>query len=579
MPFRPPRQPEIDPLKVEAFGQVVDRYYETADAYLGELLDGRDENWTVMIVSDHGFASDSTRPRSTDSRIGHGAAADWHRRFGILILSGAHVQPGATIEEASVYDVAPTILALFGQPVPRSWPGKVLWQALEPAFLDEHPVRYRNEDPEREELLMADGETPIDPAAAELVQKLQTLGYVSSGTGDAEDSLTARNNAGVALMAEGRYAEAEQEFRAGLEIEPLAAMLRFNLGMTLYFQGRTDEATARFTEALGAPSTMRMAGLMLAQIRLRGGNPEAASELLERVLATEPDAADLRNLLGVTLERRGDVEGARKEYLHAARLDPDVAMPRNNLGNLAKLAGDLETAEQWYLRAIEADPYFMPAYNNLALVYQDRGQLDRALDLYGRALGKAPNNAELLNNVGSWYYQSGDHDEAQKLWQRAALVDPTYPSPLNNLASLRINAQAYADAERLLRRALELDPGYGDARINLSLVLRRRGQPEAALAELRLATADPLAAPTAWLQLGFLELERGFVDAAIEALDQAGSLLPGNVQVLNGLGEAYRRKGQRDLALEMWRRSLTLDPSQARVRQSLEALEQAEQPG
>ena len=77
------------------FGEIVDRYYETADGFLGRLLADR-EGWTVMIVSDHGFATDATRPRTTDSRIGHGAAADWHRRFGILVLSGEVHPPGRT---------------------------------------------------------------------------------------------------------------------------------------------------------------------------------------------------------------------------------------------------------------------------------------------------------------------------------------------------------------------------------------------------------------------------------------------------------------------------------------------------
>ena len=38
-----------------------------------------------------------------------------------------------------------TILALFGQPVPRSWPGRALGGVLEDAFLERYPVRYRND--------------------------------------------------------------------------------------------------------------------------------------------------------------------------------------------------------------------------------------------------------------------------------------------------------------------------------------------------------------------------------------------------------------------------------------------------
>jgi len=570
MPFRPPLLPGIDPADFESFSEIVDQYYETADGYLGELLADRDEDWTVMVLSDHGFASDASRPRTTDSRIGHGAAADWHRRFGILILSGAHVRAGTRLEEASVYDIAPTILALFGQPIPQSWPGRVLGTVLDEEFLEQHPVRYRPDDPERDEIDRAATE---DPSAADLIRKLRTLGYVSSGS-DRSESITARNNAGVALLSEGRFEDAESEFRAGLAAEPGAAMLRFNLGVALRFQGRPDEASPLFEEAMNTPATLRMAGTQLAMIRLDQGDLAAAEELLRTVLAAEPGASDSHNLLGRVLKRKGDLEGAREAFLHAADLDPDIAFPRNNLGNLAKESGQIDDAERWYLRAIEADPYFMGAYNNLALVYQDRGELQKALDLYDRALAKAPSNAELLNNVGSWYYASGDFEEARQLWTRAAAAAPNYPSPLNNLAGLAIHAQRFSDAEPLLRRAIELDPDYGDARINMALALGSRRDFDGAREHLKRATDDPAAASRAWLQLGFLELQQGFVDAAIRAFESSRDLDSSNVQVWNGLGEAYRLTGRTHEAIEMWKRSLAMDPSQEPLRGSLEQLEQ-----
>jgi Flp pilus assembly protein TadD/predicted AlkP superfamily phosphohydrolase/phosphomutase len=570
MPYRPPPLPGVDPDRLQSFSAMVDRYYETADQYLGRLLEDRDESWTVMILSDHGFANDASRPRSTDSRIGHGAAADWHRRFGILVLSGAHVDHAGSVDEATVYDIAPTILALFGQPIPRSWPGKVLGQALKAEFVDEHPVRFRTDDPPREQ--QVGGDTPVDPDAAELIAKLRNLGYISSG-GEEGDSVSARNNAGVAYLSEGRYADAEREFRAGLVAAPGAPMLRFNLGMALRMQGRVDEASRLFEEVLDVPQTLRMAGHMLAQIRVAEGNLPEAERLLRQVLTREPDAAEIRNALGRVLELAGDGEGARAEYLHATELDPDTALARNNLGNLAKQEGRDAEAESWYLRAIEANPYFMGAYNNLALVYQERGQMEKALDLYDRALAKAPDNAELLNNVGSWYYATGDLEQARRLWTRAAAAAPEYPSPLNNLAGMAINAQRYDEADQLLRRAIDLDPGYGDARINMAILLRGRGDIDGARAQLRLAVEDPRARRTAWAQLGYLELEQGYVEEALQALEQATRHAPRDIHAWNAWGEAHRRLGRRDRALEIWRHSLGLEPNQPQLEASIRALE------
>ena len=322
MPYRPPPVPGVDTRGQQSFSAIVDRYYELADDYLGRLLEDRD-GWTVMILSDHGFASDATRPRSTESRIGHGAAADWHRRFGILVLSGAHIRPGTRIDEASVYDIAPTVMALFGQPVPRAWPGRVLGSALDEEFLEAHPVRYSLEDPARRDVT---SEGLQDPAAADLLQKLESLGYISSGS-EGSDSLTARNNAGVALLAEGRFAEAESEFRAGLEATPGSPMLQVNLAIALRFQGRVDEAVVLLEQGVEHPSTLRMAGQVLGQIRLERSELDGAENVVRRVLDSEPDASEVRNTLGL------DSREARRPRRRAAGVPArDTARPGRGAG-------------------------------------------------------------------------------------------------------------------------------------------------------------------------------------------------------------------------------------------------------
>jgi tetratricopeptide (TPR) repeat protein len=576
MPYRPPRLPGVDPERYAAFRHVVDRYYQTADEYLGRLLEGKDGTWTVIVLSDHGFVSDARRPRLTDSRIGHGAAADWHGRFGIVVLSGAKVARGRRLDEASVYDIAPTILALFGQPVPRSWAGHVLGPALDPAFLERHPVRYTTEEPRRgERVAGTDGEA--DPAARELLDKLRSLGYVGADP-DAQAPITARNNTGVALMAEGKAQEAEAVFRAGLREHPGSLALTLNLGVALRLQGRDDEAVRHLEQAFRHTGTRRVAGHLLGQLRHEQGRLAEAKGYLREVLRGEPGAAEVRTTLGAVLEQEGKLEDAEREYLEAAELDPDSARPRNSLGSLARRRGQDDLAEQWFMKAIEADPYFMGAYNNLALVYQDRGAMDRAIDLYSRALIKAPANAVVLNNLASLYYVQGDLDEAETLWRRALRADPRYPSPLNNLAGLEIRRGNHTGAEGLLRRALELKPDYGDARLNLAVVHWARGERDAARTELERAAEDAQARPKALSQLGFLAFEMGQYDEAASALDQARGAGARGTDVLNVLGETYRLLDRRADAVEAWKASLALDPTQKELARQLAALQHGGRP-
>lgn len=568
MPYRAPKLPRVDPRRFESFHEAVDRYYETADAYLGRLLEGRGPEWTVVVLSDHGFTSDATRPLLSDSRIGHGAAADWHRRFGVIVVSGRHARAGARLQEASIYDIAPTILALFGQPVPRSWPGRVLAEAFDTPFFDAHPVRFRRDDPVRRAGSPTEGEAS-DPGAEERREKLRGLGYIGAET---KTLMTTHNNRGVAFLAEGRYAEAEREFRAALADDPTEAVLLVNLGLALKNQGKTAEAVTRFEAAFATPSARKVAGLQLSQIRSEAGEAGEAERILREVLKSEPEASDVLNALGLLLEARGAKAEARAAYERAAACDDNAAEPRNNLGNLARSAGRTADAEAWYARAIEADPFFMGAYNNLALIYQDRGEIRRAIDLYGRALAKSPDNAVVLNNLGSLYYATGEPTEAARLWRRSAEVDPRYASPWNNLAGIAIGDGKLDEAERHLRTALEIDPRYGDARINLALVASARGRADEARAELLRATEDSRARGVAWVHLGMLEIEQGRPVEARDALLRARKELGDSPSVLNPLGESLVRLGKLDEAAEVWRRSLALAPDQQLIREGLERI-------
>ena len=567
MSYRPPQLPTVDARGFASFDSMVDRTYENADRMLGRLLEGR-EGWTVIVLSDHGFASDASRPNMTDSRIGHGAAADWHRRFGLFVMSGPSVRQGIRLEEASVYDIAPTILALFHQPVPRSWPGRVLGTALTPDWLASNRVSFIAADPVRR----ASSESPPDDdrESRELREKLQSLGYLAAS--DAVP-MTTKNNRGVALLASGKFAEAASFFREALADEPRNPTLMVNLGIALRFAGDKREAKEWFEKAFLLPESRRAAGHQLAQFKMEEGDLEGAERMLRSVLEREGEAAEVRNALGLVLEKRGRSEDAAREYAESARLDSSSAEPRTNLGNLARQNRRDDDAERWYLAAIAADPYFMGAYNNLALLCQDRGQIDRAIDLYGRALAKAPRNAVVMSNLAALYFATGENREARSLWRQAVEADPTYTSPLNNLAGLALSEGDNDAAADFLDRALSLDPNYGDARINRALLLRRRGDVVAARRELALATKDPRAAGTAWMQLALVDLETGRPDQAAPELEEARRHLGERVDVLNALGESYSRLDEREKALTVLRRSLAIDPNQPSIKVAVQNLD------
>jgi hypothetical protein len=147
MRFRPPRMPGVTDEEARAYASVVDRYYAYADELVGEIVarHGKDANY--VVCSDHGFRSGQDRPLTADSRIDRGAGAEWHRKYGILIVSDPRRSTRREVPEATVYDVAPTVLALAGVGFPSNLDGRVLTDAIADEFLRAHPLRTLEPSP------------------------------------------------------------------------------------------------------------------------------------------------------------------------------------------------------------------------------------------------------------------------------------------------------------------------------------------------------------------------------------------------------------------------------------------------
>ena len=100
------------------------KYYQFVD----QLLDVYDKtirgpNETVMLVSDHGFEDKKETVLTKVSDDKFAKKRYWHRKQGLLIAHGPQVSGGTKVEDATVFDIAPTVLSFFGLPVSQDMPG------------------------------------------------------------------------------------------------------------------------------------------------------------------------------------------------------------------------------------------------------------------------------------------------------------------------------------------------------------------------------------------------------------------------------------------------------------------------
>jgi len=101
-----------------------------------------------------------------------------HDKSGIVFMYGKNIRHNKIIEDANIYDIAPTILYIMGFPLGVDMKGKPILEAIDEEFLREQPVRYVTtyEADKKEEEKQPDRSPSDEKKIKEL---MRSLGYIN----------------------------------------------------------------------------------------------------------------------------------------------------------------------------------------------------------------------------------------------------------------------------------------------------------------------------------------------------------------------------------------------------------------
>jgi predicted AlkP superfamily phosphohydrolase/phosphomutase len=136
-PYNVGYNPKLHTIQVNAFPD----QYRALDKVLGTILKHVDENTTLFIISDHGIKP-LREKESHDAHKDHAGTTpiiakhdfeDGDEVPGVFVAMGPGIKKGARIMglPMSVFDIAPTILHIYGTPVPTQMRGRVLTEIFE----------------------------------------------------------------------------------------------------------------------------------------------------------------------------------------------------------------------------------------------------------------------------------------------------------------------------------------------------------------------------------------------------------------------------------------------------------------
>lgn len=471
----PPPHVLADPQERLRFADVVENCYRQQDAMLGRLIDAAGPDTVVLIHSDHGFRWGVRRPRDV-LPFTRGQPVEWHRLQGVFVAAGGPVREGARVDDVTLYDIAPTILALRGVPPAEDMPGRVRDDILQPAAAARLPAQRTPEwsslVAQRSYAQSPDG-GDLDEMRQEMVEQLRALGYVGGGltddesadvettpgaTGEERPQVTFYRNKATWMMNEDRFAEAEAALLEANRLKKLPKTYSL-LSEARAAQGNLEGAARALDDGFEEfPDKMpASAVLWLVELQLERGDIGAAAQALDRGRAARgPEAAPLIVAQGRIAEARGDTTAARQTYLRALEADPREVRAAQRYAGLAPSAAEKARLEPYLRQALELDPRIEIYWQMLGLIRLDQGDPAGAADAFGEAADLDPAAEGNRLNEALARLQAGQPRRARPLLEALAARGSRHPGVWVNLGNLRAGAGDWAGARSAWERAVGL---------------------------------------------------------------------------------------------------------------------------
>jgi hypothetical protein len=176
MRYHPPQLKSVSDEDFRLYSNVIKAAYQFHDLMLGVYMELVPEDTAIMLISDHGFHPDHLRPEHISNEPA--GPADEHRQFGVFVLNGPGIKKDDIVFGASLVDVAPTVLQLFGLPTGLDMDGRPLVGAWEEPPEVEYIDSWENV-PGEDGRHQQDANLQIDPAdQEEAIAQLVELGYI-----------------------------------------------------------------------------------------------------------------------------------------------------------------------------------------------------------------------------------------------------------------------------------------------------------------------------------------------------------------------------------------------------------------
>jgi len=209
------------------------------------------------------------------------------------------------------------------------------------------------------------------------------------------DEVGRHQGAASDLERKQQYPQAEQEYRAALQLDSNNASLQAALGHVLLQERKWDEAISTLRGAISSQPDDAVAHNNLGVALQTVGNVADAVPEFREAIRLQPDYLEAHSNLGHALEKQNDLIGSITEYREVLRLKPDDAEGHFHLGLVYYKQGNSIAAVDEYREAIRLEPGFALAHFSLGGVLYNRGEREAGIEELRTAYALSPDDPEI----------------------------------------------------------------------------------------------------------------------------------------------------------------------------------------
>ncbi len=407
-------------------------------------------------------------------------------------------------------------------------------------------------------------------------------------------------------IAIGKFDAAQAELVAARKITPASVLVTYTQTLLDFSRGNNAAAQESMQKVLRVAPEHMPSVLLAGAINLRLGSLNQAEHHLRHYLENNPNNLYARKMLASTLLQSGHTPDALTVLAPALKTSQEDVQLLALAGESYMQARDFNRAAEYFGKASELQPKAADLRTSLALSKLGKGEkvaavndLQVATKLDGKsqqagialvrtemglghfdnafaavlALEQAqPDNPAVHDLKGMVYIAQHDDAKARASFTRALALQPSYFPAAANLAQLDLSEKHLPAARQHLQEFLDKNRTSVEAMTALGSLAASQGKLEDATPWLQQAAAvDPNAIVPAVNLIGQY-LRVGQVDKALALSRTLQVTHPDNPDLLDLLGKSQLATGDRESALETYKRLAAALPRSAQAQMQVAAL-------